>query len=89
LFAPFAFREAATFKLLSMSEALTNIQQQQNKMEQTTARLRKTFQYPTDNDSEDSLPEVLDEEGVFPSYSFLDLSIQPLAATDLPLSKGT
>jgi hypothetical protein len=32
-------------------------------MEQTTARLRKTFQYPTDNDSEDSLPEALDEQG--------------------------
>ncbi|KAN0112984.1 hypothetical protein V8E51_005935 [Hyaloscypha variabilis] len=31
-------------------------------MEQTTARLRKTFHYPTDNDSEDSLPEALDEE---------------------------
>jgi hypothetical protein len=41
-------------------------------MEQTTARLRKTFQYPTDNDSEDSSPEALDEEGtflLFPSYT--------------------
>jgi hypothetical protein len=34
-------------------------------MEQTTARLRKTFQYPTDDD-DDSLPEALDEEGMFP-----------------------
>ncbi|ESZ91681.1 hypothetical protein SBOR_7938 [Sclerotinia borealis F-4128] len=31
-------------------------------MEQTTSRLRKTFRYPTDNDSDDSLPEALDEE---------------------------
>ncbi|KAJ8062360.1 hypothetical protein OCU04_008904 [Sclerotinia nivalis] len=31
-------------------------------MEQTTARLRRTFRYPTDNDSDDSLPEALDEE---------------------------
>ncbi|KAH8811786.1 hypothetical protein F5884DRAFT_783426 [Xylogone sp. PMI_703] len=31
-------------------------------MEQTTARLRKTFRYPSDNDSENSLPEVMDEE---------------------------
>ncbi|CZR53282.1 uncharacterized protein PAC_03160 [Phialocephala subalpina] len=31
-------------------------------MEQTTARLRKTFHYPTDNDEEDDLPEALDEE---------------------------
>lgn len=33
-------------------------------MEQTTARLRKTFQYPADNDSDDSSPEALDEEGL-------------------------
>jgi hypothetical protein len=32
-------------------------------MEQTTAKLRKTFRYPTDNDSDDSLPEAMDEEG--------------------------
>ncbi|KAL3422459.1 hypothetical protein PVAG01_06615 [Phlyctema vagabunda] len=31
-------------------------------MDQTTARLRKTFRYPTENDSDDSLPEALDEE---------------------------
>ncbi|KAG0646178.1 hypothetical protein D0Z07_8359 [Hyphodiscus hymeniophilus] len=31
-------------------------------MEQTTARLRKTFHYPAGNDSDDSLPEALDEE---------------------------
>ncbi|PQE25382.1 Histone acetyltransferase protein [Rutstroemia sp. NJR-2017a BBW] len=31
-------------------------------MDQTTSRLRKTFRYPTDNDSDDSLPEALDEE---------------------------
>ncbi|TGO55401.1 hypothetical protein BOTNAR_0245g00060 [Botryotinia narcissicola] len=31
-------------------------------MEQTTSRLRKTFRYPTDNDSDDSLPDALDEE---------------------------
>ncbi|KAF8863497.1 hypothetical protein BDZ45DRAFT_763436 [Acephala macrosclerotiorum] len=31
-------------------------------MYQTTARLRKTFHYPTDNDEEDDLPEALDEE---------------------------
>lgn len=33
-------------------------------MEQTTSRLRKTFRYPTDDDSDDSLPEALDEEGM-------------------------
>ena len=43
-------------------------------MEQTTARLRKTFHYPTDNDSEDSLPEALDEEGVSLSFK---LSLLP------------
>lgn len=32
-------------------------------MEGTTARLRKTFQFPDDNDSDDDLPEALDEEG--------------------------
>ncbi|RDW82088.1 hypothetical protein BP6252_03200 [Coleophoma cylindrospora] len=31
-------------------------------MDQTTSRLRKTFHYPDDNDSDDSLPEALDEE---------------------------
>ncbi|KAA8564971.1 hypothetical protein MFRU_008g01820 [Monilinia fructicola] len=31
-------------------------------MEHTTSRLRKTFHYPTENDSDDSLPEALDEE---------------------------
>ncbi|EKD12851.1 hypothetical protein MBM_09080 [Drepanopeziza brunnea f. sp. 'multigermtubi' MB_m1] len=31
-------------------------------MEQTTARLRKTFRYPTDNDSEDETQDVMDEE---------------------------
>ncbi|KAM3074236.1 hypothetical protein ACMFMG_002940 [Clarireedia jacksonii] len=31
-------------------------------MDQTTSRLRKTFRYPADNDSDDSLPEALDEE---------------------------
>ncbi|RFU34170.1 hypothetical protein B7463_g2109, partial [Scytalidium lignicola] len=31
-------------------------------MEETTARLRKTFRYPSDDDSDDSLPEVMDEE---------------------------
>jgi len=54
-----------------MSEWLTNIQQQQNAMEQTTARLRKTFHYLAHNDSEDSLPEALDEEGTFLSPPFL------------------
>lgn len=34
-------------------------------MEHTTSRLRKTFHYPTENDSDDSLPEALDEEGMF------------------------
>lgn len=29
----------------------------------TTARLRRTFQYPTDEDSTDSQPEALDEQG--------------------------
>ena len=33
-------------------------------MEGTTARLRKTFRYPAENDSDDSLPEALDEEGL-------------------------
>jgi hypothetical protein len=46
-------------------------------MEQTTARLRKTFQYPTDNDSEDSLPEALDEEGVSLSKLSLLLPNRP------------
>jgi hypothetical protein len=40
-------------------------------MEQTTARLRKTFHYPTDNDSEDSLPEALDEEGILHSNTLI------------------
>jgi len=31
-------------------------------MQQTTSRLRKAFHYPTDNDSDDTLPEVIDEE---------------------------
>ena len=33
-------------------------------MEQTTARLRKTFHYPTDDDDDDLLPEAFDEEGI-------------------------
>ncbi|PQE30352.1 Histone acetyltransferase protein [Rutstroemia sp. NJR-2017a WRK4] len=37
--------------------------QKGSKMDQTTSRLRKTFRYPTDNDSDDSLPDALDEEG--------------------------
>lgn len=32
-------------------------------MEQPASRLRKTFQYPTENDSDDLLPEAIDEEG--------------------------
>jgi hypothetical protein len=40
--------------------------QQQVEMEQTSTKLRKTFRYPTDNDSDDDLPEALDEEGMFP-----------------------
>lgn len=31
-------------------------------MEETTARLRKTFRYPVDGDEDDDLPEALDEE---------------------------
>jgi len=31
-------------------------------MEQTVSRLRKSFHYPADNDSDDSAPEALDEE---------------------------
>ncbi|KAH8601027.1 hypothetical protein B0O99DRAFT_610118 [Bisporella sp. PMI_857] len=31
-------------------------------MDRTSARLRKTFRYPTDNDSDDSLPEAMDEQ---------------------------
>jgi hypothetical protein len=38
---------------------------QETIMEQTTARLRKTFHYPIDDD-DDSLPEALDEEGISP-----------------------
>ena len=43
-------------------------------MEQTTARLRKTFHYPVDNDSDDGLPEALDEEGIF-TYPPLHLAL--------------
>jgi hypothetical protein len=46
-------------------------------MEQTTSRLRKTFQYPTDGDSDDDLPEALDEEGLcsLQSSNFLQASL--------------
>lgn len=64
----------ARLPLLSLSQDPTDTQKQQNNMEQTTARLRKTFQYPTDNDSDDSLPEALDEEGVSLSFK---LSLLP------------
>jgi hypothetical protein len=63
-----------------MSQDLRNIQRQQNRMERTTTRLRKTFQYPTDDDSEDDLPEVLDEEGDFP-FRLLSETLQPLGST--------
>lgn len=32
---------------------------------ETTARLRRTFHYPTDDSSNGGTPEVLDEEGMF------------------------
>ncbi len=64
MFALFASRGTAT----SFASQDPTDTQQQNNMEQTTARLRKTFQYPTDNESEDSLPEALDEEGVSLSF---------------------
>jgi hypothetical protein len=38
-------------------------------MEQTAARLRKTFHYPADTEPEDLLPDALDEEGTFPFIS--------------------
>ena len=66
MFARFVFHKATT---LECPARMTNIQHLQTKMEQTTARLRKTFHYPTENDSEDSLPEALDEEGTAHSYS--------------------
>jgi hypothetical protein len=55
-------------------------------MEQTSAKLRRTFRYPTDGDEDDDLPEALDEEGYFPVSSFLSLtsiypSIYPLTHT--------
>jgi hypothetical protein len=55
-------------------------------MEQTSAKLRRTFRYPTDGDEDDDLPEALDEEGYFPVSSFLSLtsiypSIYPLTYT--------
>lgn len=50
--------------------------------EMATARLRKTFQYPTDNDSEDEGPEAMDEEGmIIPQGRFSAFSpptLQPL-----------
>jgi len=47
-------------------------------MEQTTARLRKTFQYKTDDiDSDDSLPEALDEEGPSPPLPFTPSATLP------------
>jgi hypothetical protein len=47
-------------------------------MEQTTARLRKTFHYPTDNDSENYLPEDLDEEGILFTFPFQQvISLSP------------
>jgi len=33
------------------------------KMEQTTAKLRKTFRYPSEDDPNDFLPEAMDEIG--------------------------
>ena len=37
-------------------------------MERTSAKLRKTFRYPTDDDSQDSIPEAMDEQGSFTSF---------------------
>lgn len=52
-------------------------------MEQTTARLRKTFRYPTDGDEDDDLPQALDEEGL---YSRPFLSSLCVSLTSLPLA---
>jgi hypothetical protein len=53
-------------------------------MDQTTSRLRKTFRYPTDNDSDDSLPEALDEEGNYRSYPSIFPPILTTAPTNPP-----
>lgn len=54
-------------------------------MEQTTSRLRKTFRYPTDNDSDDSSPEALDEEGMLdPAICLFNI----LKLTPLSLSRA-
>lgn len=50
-----------------------------------TARLRRTFRYPADDDGEDSQPEAMDEEGKLSSATQLRLFI----LTPRPQSKRT
>jgi hypothetical protein len=56
-------------------------------MEQSTARLRKTFHYPAEDDSE---PEALDEEGQSCSTNFIlpRLPIHIDTDTSLPTRTG-
>ena len=50
-------------------------------MERTSTKLRKAFRYPTDGDSEDFLPEAMDEQGTNSRlHSIINLSLP----TDLP-----
>lgn len=56
-------------------------------MDGTSARLRKTFRYPQDNSSDDSLPLALDEEGtvvLYHSNQCSDIASQP-ACPNVPL----
>ena len=50
-----------------------------DQMKTATTRLRRTFQYPADDDADstDSLPEALDEEGEYNT-----LRIDPRASRD-------
>jgi len=57
-------------------------------MERTSAKLRKTFRYPTDDDSEDSLPEAMDEQGTFTTLLTI-FNLQPSLCPSPPLSHRT
>jgi hypothetical protein len=58
--------EATRLRSLPASHfiSFSTTQQPDGKMEQTSARPRKPFQYKADGDSDDSMPEALDEEGL-------------------------
>ena len=55
------------FKML-ITSFLQKSTNNKTKMDQTSAKLRKTFRYPTEDDSEDSLPEAMDEQGSFTTF---------------------